>query len=354
MAGVSARGATGLLSLPAPLTQYAGQDGWLAALVGIPFGLIPLAAWYVLDRRLPGRSFTEQARAFLGPVGGSLLAVLPVVLFATTLAATGREVVDVVLVEGLPRTPLLIVLPLLLLPPLYAVRSGLEALARLGEVMVPLGIGMLLMILLVSFKEMQPLNLRPFLASGWRPVWQGAAAPAAFYAESFFFLYILPQRGRDRAATLRAAAAGVVTVAVLLALSTAITVAIFGPLGTVLPAPVFQGTRVVSIAEFFTHLDSVLVVSWLAMSMVKIGVFLYCFCFALGQLLGMRDYRPLTLPAGAFTVISADQWFPSTSTVSHWLTHSWPFWGGVMELLPPLALAAAALVRRLPNRGERA
>lgn len=338
-------GGTALLSLPGPLALYAGQDGWLAALLGLPLGIVPLLLWYALDVRLPGLTLTQMARAVLGPVAGSALAVLPVVLFASTLASTPREVADLVGGIALPRTPMPVVLALLLLPVVWMVRAGLETLARMGELLVPAGIAALLLILLPVTKDMRTINLLPLLARGWRPVLQGAAAPAAFYAETAYLFYVLPFRGRGRGPSLGAAVLAVTAVACMLSVSTAALTAIFGPLLPKLAVPVFQATRVVSIAQFIEHLDALLLVAWVALSFVKMAAFFYCFCLALGQLLGLRDYRPLTLPAAVYTATAALYWFDSTASVSHWIMDTWPFWGGALTLGPPLLVWVVALAR---------
>ncbi len=207
------------------------------------------------------------------------------------------------------------------------------------------GIAALLLILLPVTKDMNATNLLPLLARGWRPVLQGAAAPAAFYAETAYLFYVLPFRGRGRGQSLGAAVLAVTAVACMLAACTGALTALFGPLLPKLAVPVFQATRVVSIAQFLEHLDGLLRVAWVSLSFVKMGSFLYCFCLALGQLLGLRDYRALTLPAAVYAVTAALYWFDSTASVSHWIMDTWPFWGGALTLGPPLLVWAVALAR---------
>lgn len=343
---VAIPGGTAILALPTILDKLAGQAGWVAALLGIPMGLIPLALWNAMDRRLPGQTFTEHARAALGPVAGTILAICPVLLFASTLGSTPRQLIDLIGGSALPRTPPVVLAAFtLMLPVAYIVRSGLETLARAAELLVPLGLFGLLLILAGSAKEALLVNLRPVLAVGWWPILQGAFAAGSFYAESFYLWYILPFRGGARGATLRSAEGCLLAVAALVALSTAVVTAVFGPLIPDMPVPVFQASRTVEISDFITHLDSVLLTIWVALDFIKISAFVFCFCLAVTQLFGLRDYRSLTLPTVAFAIAAAIGWFGSDSDVRLWLARTWPLWGTVLEIVPPLLVWGVALLR---------
>lgn len=343
-----------VVSLPTILAKLSGQDGWLAALVALPAGVVPLLLWYALEGRLPGKTFTEQSLTVLGPTAGMLLGLLPLVLFASTLPVIVRNFADLVAGTALPRTPLPFVMGLVLLPTVYVVRSGLEVLARLGEILVPTGLIALFVILFASVKDTNLVNLLPVLARGPRPVLQGAGSVAGWYAESFLISYVGCFRGRGRGQTLWAANAGLAVAGAALAVATALTTAVFGPLEAIMVAPVFQQARTVDIADFITHVDPVLLVAWTALGFVKMGVWYYCFCLALTQWLRLRDYRPLTLPIAAFAVVGGMAWFDSGTGLSAWLSKTWPFWGMGLQVLPPLILWALAVLRGASETQRRA
>ncbi len=338
-------GAIAALGVPAGVVRLSGQNGWMATLLPVPIALIPIALWRALDRRLPGLTFTEHARAVLGPVAGSILAVCPVLLSSSHLVGATRIVSDLVQSNALPRTPTIAVTLLLITPALYAVRSGVEVVGRLAEILVPVGLTAVALILLFTLGDSHPANLLPVLADGWRPVLQGAIVPLGYYIETFYIMYLLPFRGRPVRAMVTASVAALVGAALLLTVTTALLTMDFGPLVQSLAVPVLGAARTVSLARIVTHLDPLLIVAWVAITIIKIETLLFVLCISLSQLLGLHDYRPLTLPLGAFAAFAANAWWGSDVQLKSWFTYDWPFWAVSLALVPPLIVWVVAALR---------
>ncbi|MDI3298557.1 MAG: endospore germination permease [Bacillota bacterium] len=344
---------TAILTLPRALALLAGQDGWLAALLALPAGLIPLVLLWDLDRRYPGQTFTEQARQALGPLLGRVAAALAVLLFALLAVVVTREVTDAVHGENLPRTPLPVVVLLVLLAPVSVLRQGIETLARWAEILLPIGLVLLFLLVAGSLRDLHPDYLLPVLGHGWTPIWTGAVQPASFYAKVFALAYVLPFRGDGRKGAFLAAAAGLFAGAVLLALTAAVTVALFGPLAASLPQPVFEAARMISVAEFLAHLDAVAVAAWLALGLTKLALVAFAFVFALADLLQLEEYRPLTLPGAALTGVLAAVEFRSTAEFQIWVFIFWPWVAlALCILLPFLVWSGAVLRGRSGRRGR--
>ncbi len=338
-------GATEILAEPAVLALFAGQDAWMSALLGLPLGIFPLLAWYWLDRRLPGLTLSEQARAVAGPALGALLMVPFFVRAVTAVGTAERQVSELVLAITLPRTPPALVTVLLVLPVVLVVRMGPEVLARMSEILVSLGVGAVLLLSLVAANHASAIELLPILARGWRPVLQGAAVSAGFYYPTAWMLFVLPFRGCSRKAALGAALGGLASAAVLLALTTALSIMIFGGLTPLLDVPFLQVARVVQLSEFLTHLDPLFVTVWEALSFIKTGLFMYVLCLALAQTMGLPDYRPLTLPVATMTVIGSVSWFATSVQAAHYATEALPFISMLTCLVSPTTILVLALVR---------
>ena len=346
-------GATEILTEPTSLARFAGQDAWLAALVGLPIGALPLLCWYALDRRLPWLTLSQQARVAAGPVLGAIL-LLPLLLRCITALGTAERLVsEVVIAITLPRTPPVAVTAMLVLPVLLVVRMGPEVLARMAEILVTAGVGVLLLLAVIACQNAHPVQLLPVLARGWRPVLQGGLVSGGFYYPTAFLLYLLPFRGCSRRAALLAAFGGLATAGVLLALTTALSIMIFGGLTPLLNVAYLQVIRTVELSEFLTHLDPIFLTIWEALSFIKIGLFLYVMCLALAQTLGLKDYRPLTLPVAVFTVLGATTWFVSSTEAIQYATLGLPFLSAILGLPSPVLVWGVAVLRGMGRHHER-
>lgn len=346
-------GATEILTEPTSLARYAGQDAWLAPLLGLPIGVLPLLCWHALDRRFPWLTLTEQARTVAGPIIGGTLLLLPVLLRSITALGTAeRQVSELVAGIALPRTPPVVASALLVLPVVLVVRMGPEVLARLAEVLVTGGFALLLLLAAVATRHAHPSSRLPIMARGWRPVLQGGLVSGGFDFPTVFLMYLLPFRGCTRRTALAAALGGLAAAGVLLSMTTAVCIMIFGGLTPMLNIAFLQVVRTVSLSEFLTHLDPVFLTVWEGFSFVKIGLYFYVTCLSLAQTLGLKDYRPLTLPVAAFTIIGSVTWFSSSVQAAQFATRALPFLGILLGLPSPMLVWAVAALRGMGRHGK--
>jgi spore germination protein KB len=344
---------TAVLSLPQPLVAYAGQEAWLAALLPLPVGLLPLCLLCALQRRRPGCTLAGHARAACGPLVGGALGVVWALFLASALPIVLREFADLVSGEVLPRTPQVVVLALLILVPTFMARQSLEPNAHVAGVLIPLAAGTLLFIFLPSLGAARLERMFPIAALGWGPLLQAAAPVAAFYGETALLGFVLPFCDCGPRRAFWAAALGLGAVGAVLAGATLWALLVFGPLTAHLPNTLFQVTRVAGVAEFITHLDALLVGIWVAAGLVKVSLWLLCLSLDLAQALGLAEYRPLTLPLAAFAVVAGQTWFASSAAVTKWIEQVWPFWGLSFEIgVPGAVWLATVLGEALARRGS--
>ncbi|SHG90119.1 spore germination protein (amino acid permease) [Thermosyntropha lipolytica DSM 11003] len=127
--------ATGILSLPRVLSAEAGQHAWIAVLTG---ALVPLICIYLIDtlyRGFDDPDFVRVSHALFGKALGSLLVItfiLYIIFFQGIVIRIFAEITKIFL---LPRTPLYIILFLILLPVYYAVSKGGRVVGRLNEIL---------------------------------------------------------------------------------------------------------------------------------------------------------------------------------------------------------------------------
>lgn len=127
---------TNILLLPKLCTYYVGRDGYILPLVAIIVGIIYVYCITVLTMRFPNMTLVELTKSILP----NWLAYLLLIIFAAKiLVGTGLELRmlgEMILQIMLPKTPLMVIMIIMLLTTGYLVKSGIEATARMGEILV--------------------------------------------------------------------------------------------------------------------------------------------------------------------------------------------------------------------------
>jgi spore germination protein KB len=341
---------TAILVVPAITVKHAGHDAWLSIFLALPGGLA--VAWVVVSlcRRFPGKDFFQCAEEALGRLPARVVELLYVWWFLHAASLIALEFAAFLCAAILPDTPPLVFFILGLAVVAYAVRHGLEVMARYSQVVLPLTLLLLSMVLLLAVKEMKFGRLLPIFDQPFPSVLKGAAAPLAWFGEVVVFGLIIPNLNRQEEA-LRAAARGILFTSFYLWACVTATIAVFGP---ALPAgwlfPTYNTVRVVSIANFLERLDAVVVAAWMFGGFIKVGMFYYAAVLGSARLLGLKDYRPLVGPVGA-TIVGLATLCRSVVELRDFAARVWPAYAFIpYEAGIPLLLLTVAGIRR---RGER-
>ncbi|MDI6710536.1 MAG: endospore germination permease [Bacillota bacterium] len=345
--------ATAVLFVPAVTAAAAGRDAWLAllpaALLGGGIGW--LAARLAL--RFPGETVIRFAPRLLGRIPGKVVGFLFVFYFFWAGYVILAEFHVLLGAAYLPRTPAVVHMGVLVLLAAFMVSRGLEIYARVNDLILPVLLLAALLVFLFTAKDIQVTYFQPLLENGPLPVLRAALTPGGWLAETAVILMLLPyitcteQRRAARAVLLAAAVLTVVLVLVLVA-----TLGNFGagPTADVL-FPTFMLIRQVHFETLpvFERQDPVFMLIWIAGMLVKVGAFFYAGLLALGQWLGLADYRPLVLPLGVLLVALAVQGFPNVVYLVRYVTETVP----AFLLLVNGGLTAVLWLAAALRRGKR-
>lgn len=306
---------TTFLPISSVLARSAGSDSTIglvaSGLVAVPF------AYFVAQPAIfafPRKALVAQFRLAFGEVLGRGLALilgLAAVAFAAGLA---RQPADVYIISMMPRTPVWVFsFPVLLLCAVLCL-EGIEVMTRYVSIVFPLVAGMLLLLVLFSWSQ---INMHFFL-----PVFEyGIAMPLralmrglTFGSELIVFVWtIVPTvnqpRGASRSMAIGAAAAGVVLVLVNFA-----TIGVFSAPEV---ARMFYATidlaNILQSGPYIRGVESVVIGFFTAASVLKTSAFLLAGTRIIADVLNRPDYRPLVIPvavvcaAGAVLIHSATQ-----------------------------------------------
>ncbi|MFD2333554.1 GerAB/ArcD/ProY family transporter [Cohnella sp. GCM10020058] len=164
----------GILTMPSGITQeMKTPDSWLTILIG---GLIVLLAVFLmvkLCQQFPGQTVFQFSARIVGKFPGGLLSLLLILYFLTIAGFEIRSLAEVTLFFLLEGTPIWAVIVPFIWVGCYLVTGGINAIARVYQIVFPITIFVLLVSFGVSFRLFDLDNLRPVLGSGISPVLRG-------------------------------------------------------------------------------------------------------------------------------------------------------------------------------------
>lgn len=152
---------TTILFLPKIAGGYVGRNGYILPILAIILGIIYTFCIEGLTKQFPGETLVE----FTPKIVPEFIAYIILIVFAIKIAiTTGLEVrmlAEMVSQVLLPKTPLQVIILVMLLCVAYLVKSGVEAIGRIAEVLiyfiaVPLIIVFILVLPHGDYRQLMP------------------------------------------------------------------------------------------------------------------------------------------------------------------------------------------------------
>lgn len=182
---------TGILTLPRTSAEKVKTpDIWLTVILG---GLIAMVAGVIivkLSQQFPEKTFYQYSQDIVGKWAGGLLNILLVCYFLVLSGFHVRSLLEVTSFFLLESTPSWAIIMPFMWGSLYLIMGGINPIARLFEIILPITVIMFFLVAFMSFKLFEVDNLRPVLGLGGIPVLKGIKTTALSYTGFEIMLFI--------------------------------------------------------------------------------------------------------------------------------------------------------------------
>ena len=279
---------------PAQAAALAGRAGWLTPLAALP----PLLGWVWAAGRMealrrPGEYLPDLLLRLGGRLGRAALALFTLwtALYAGFVLRTGADRLVGTIYPG--ASPLLFS-QLMGFLALAGALSTPRTLARLGRMLLPLLLGVLLLLLGFALLTAEPDNLLPLGPADLPGTVRGALVPLDILSGAGTALLFLAG-GVSDTASLRGALAK--WTALMCALLTLLAAAVTGAFGAVLTArlarPFFVLVRTLVFFRTVERVEALVVMLWIFPDFLIVSLFLWAGQYSLRLLCGYRpDDKP--------------------------------------------------------------
>ncbi|MGP3561745.1 GerAB/ArcD/ProY family transporter [Geobacillus sp. BK01] len=337
--------ATAILLVPGVTAQHAEQDMWLSPFWASLIGFLTVHLSVQLHGLYPKKTPIEYSVEILGWFFGKLVGLLFLLFYFHVTSIIIREYGEFVVGNFLFHTPIQFVMGTMVFVCAVAVRSGVEVLGRLAQILVPVVIVLLVIIVLLLLPDIDPETMLPMFENGLWPSIMGAATPQSWFSECFLMAFLLPHvidedHGRKWGNI------GVIAVMLTLFFTNLVTLFVFGNTTGQFVYPVMSVVRYISIADFLEHVEAVVMALWVVGVFLKICVFYYVSVSAMALWLGLSQYKPLVFAAGCMLWLCSIWSARDLIEMTHFLGTSGSFYLTSVQTVIPFILLVIAKWRK--------
>ncbi|PEB64613.1 spore gernimation protein [Priestia megaterium] len=341
--------ATAILTLPSVAGKDAKQDLWLSPIWASLIGFLTLGIFLKLNKFYPNENIIQYSERIIGKLAGKTLGFIYLFFHLYLNGIVLRQYAEFI-ANFLPKTPIPVVIASMVLVCMFVVYGGVEVLARATQVFLPLFILPLLLMVLLLLPDIEIDNIFPIMGNGILPSLQGATSIQSWFNDFFYISFFLPFL-KDRSKARKLGVISIVAVVLTMVITNLITLLVLGSTTQEYIYPVISVSRYISIANFFEHVESMVMAVWVTGIFVKVSAIYYVLTLGTAQCLNVRDYKPFVLPFGFLQVIVA-LWISSNfqQLVSFLSTSGIVFFFS-LEIVIPLFLLLIAFIKKRRNGG---
>ncbi|SJZ91110.1 GerAB/ArcD/ProY family transporter [Selenihalanaerobacter shriftii] len=320
------------------------QDAWLAFIMGWAAGFILIGMYAYIAILNPNKTLIDILRATFGKYLGSILGMLYIWYFIHLAAIILRNFGEFMVISTYTETPLIFIVIILSGAVAYQVRSGLEVLARMSELFVPLVPIFVLFLFLILLPEYDVSNFLPILERGITPVIKAAFSITTFpFGEVVLFLMIFPALN-EKDELFKTSYLATAIMGMILFIITIRDLLVLGPnfFANAIFPPVIT-TSV--IPNLNLNLDPVIFVNFLIGGGIKGSLLIYAAALGLAQLFKLDHYKSFIIPLLLVTV-GLSQWlYGSIMETLQWSAQIYPYYAIPFQVIIPLIILITSLIK---------
>ncbi len=156
----------GVLSLPSTLAKEVGPNGWVTILiVGFIFSILTILLTKVC-KKYEGQTFVEFGRILISRPIADAISIIYLIYLIVLIAYIMRVFAEVVKMFLLRKTPTEVIIISMLLVTSYLARKGIEGIARMIQLIIPIVFIPLFLLYIVILPDIHLDNLLPIMNIG--------------------------------------------------------------------------------------------------------------------------------------------------------------------------------------------
>ncbi|RIX52972.1 spore gernimation protein [Paenibacillus nanensis] len=281
------------------LAREIGHDMWIATILGTLQGIVMMILTAAILQKLPDQNFIGFAEALLGKWAGKIVAF---VIFLFFLFSFGPIMVTFIYHFKdyfLPEAPIYLFIVVALIVGIFGGFHGLEVMARMALVGAFAVVCLNILLLTGSLSEFDIHNLRPVMEKGFiQTSWASRHYDTDWALATVMAGMILPMVKQSEK-WVKAGWSGMILTCIAITMWPILEAAVLSaPVTAEYIVSCMHLARGAHIGIFLHRYELIMIALFSTSSLIQIMMSLYCSAHALSKIFGVKDYRPMLIPAG--------------------------------------------------------
>ncbi|SCZ01751.1 GerAB/ArcD/ProY family transporter [Alkaliphilus peptidifermentans] len=290
----------GAIILYLPGVIEAGRDVWISNLIASIMAFVVIFSHYLPQSLCDGESFTEIVNRYWGRVIGGFVNFYYLAFFFLLSALIASDIYYFGKIT-MPETPGYVFTIFLIVPAIYAVKLGLETIARLIEFLLPILILVYFFLFILVLPKLELLKLTPIMAEGIKPVLEGAIPnmnfPFAQILPVIFFYKNSKVTSDNKMKYLVCSFTAIVLSTILLTFRSFAAILAFeeATLKT-LVFPPFSTIRLIEVGDVLVRLDAMFLAVFYCTTFIKFILTYYVTCEIVSDFFNIDEVSTFSVP----------------------------------------------------------
>jgi spore germination protein (amino acid permease) len=289
-----------ILDFPRNAAEDAGTAAWIMVLLVIVTVCVFIIVTAKLYKKFPRSDILDVAESGVGKAGKIIAGMLFMLQYLYLISIVLREFAEDIKVISLTTTPISIIIIMFCIGMLTGAFLGIETIARLHALSVPVLAFAFIIILLLSIPRFELSKIAPWLGPGPVAIIKKTIPNISMYTELTILLFIIPFLND------KANYAGIGKYAVLVSgffftFSTLTYMLVYQyPMATEFFLPIYQLARSIGIGRFLSRIEAIFILVWASSAFLYLSSGLYVISYLFKKSFGLKEQKPLLIP---FTIL---------------------------------------------------
>jgi spore germination protein KB len=322
------------------------QDSWIGVLVATVL-FLPLMFVYIRIIYLyPGQDFFDIILQIFGKVFGKIL-IFIMVFYAIHLAAlVMKNFSEFITILNIQNTPECLIYLFLALLSILSVANGAENLGRLSRFAQPILIFVILITVLIGFKDFDFDNLKPIMVTDSNTMLTQSLIMATLpFGE---IVVCLPFFGSlsSLANPLKIFLKGLAVSVVMLVIVNMRNILLLGiETAKIFYFPSYQAIGIISLGDFFTRIEVLIGLNMVLAGFIKICACVYTASLGVTKMLNFTNQKLVIVPCVLLIVTLAGLLYSNTIEMINFLPY-YPYYAAIFQVLIPVIVLVGAEIKK--------